>query len=211
MYFNYLKDIFDFKKIDFHLWLLLFLSFFLPFVFRLVPFHPNITSVLLYGILPLIIIVFIFKESPKKFGYSFGNKRKAIFYSVFFSIILTPIILLGYFFPDVNTYYTIQSITSFHSLFLLELNMGFIIFFWELFFRGFILFGLYKKIGNAALPVHAIPFALFHLGKPNIEVLASFFAAILLGQIAIKSNSFLPAFFIHWVINAQLYLVTNFY
>jgi len=175
------------------------------------PFHPNITSILLYGIIPLIIIIFIFKESPKKFGYSFGNKRKVIFYSIFFSMILTPIILLGYFFPDVNTYYTIKSMTSLHSLFLLELNMGFIISFWELFFRGFILFGLYKKIGNAALPVHAIPFALFHLGKPNIEVLASFFAAILLGQIAIKSNSFLPAFFIHWVINAQLYLITNFY
>ena len=211
MYINYLKEIFDFKKIDFKLWLLLFLSFFLPFVFRFVPLNSYLNSILFYCIIPIVIILFIFKEPVKTFGYSFGDKKKVIFYSVVFSLIVTPIVMLSYFIPAVTNYYTIKPIIDIGSFLLFELNVGVLIFFWELFFRGFILFGLYKKLGNVALPIHAIPFALLHIGKPDIEVVASFFAALLLGQIAIKSKSFLPAFVIHWVINAEIYLLANLY
>jgi membrane protease YdiL (CAAX protease family) len=91
-----------------------------------------------------------------------------------------------------------------------EATHGALLFFWEFFFRGFILFGLAKKIGPTALPVHAIPFALFHMGKPSAEVIASFFAALLLGQIALKAKSFLPAFLIHWAIHAEMIFLANF-
>ena len=211
MYFSYLKEIFNLKKIDFNLWLLLFLSFFIPFIFWFMPLNPILTSLLLYGIIPLVIIVLIFKESPKNFGFSFGNKRKVVFYSIIFSLLLTPIIVMSSFIPDVNSYYIIKTINNLSTFFLFELNNGVLLFFWELFFRGFILFGLYKKLGKAALPIHAIPFALFHVGKPGVEIVASFFAALLLGQIALKSKSFLPAFVIHWVIHAEIILLANLY
>jgi uncharacterized protein len=211
MYKNYLKEIFDLEKIDIKLWFLLFLSFFIPFVFRLIPLDSKLNSVLLYGIIPILVIIFVFKEPIKDFGYSFGDKKKVVFYSLFFSALVIPIVALSYFIPAVINYYTIKSVFDINSFLLFELNIGFSLFFWELFFRGFVLFGLYKKLGNVALPIHAIPFALFHFGKPNIEIFASFFAALLLGQIALKSKSFLPAFVIHWVINAEIFLLLNLY
>ena len=48
---------------------------------------------------------------------------------------------------------------------------------WELFFRGFLLFGLYRRIGQFAIYVTAMPFMLLHLGKPEAEVFISLGAA----------------------------------
>ncbi|MFA6065070.1 MAG: CPBP family intramembrane glutamic endopeptidase [archaeon] len=204
-------------KIDFKSCLLLALSLFIPFLFVvnldcskcIVPLDSALASLFFYGLIPLVIIVFLFREDPKVFGYSLGDKKLVLFSSIIFSLYLTPIILLFHFIPNLSAYYSIQTFASISEFILFELKLGVELFFWELFFRGFILFGLYKKLGNIALPIHAIPFTFFHLGKPPIEIIFSFIAALLLGQIALKSKSFLPAFAIHWIIATEMILLVN--
>ena len=96
-----------------------------------------------------------------------------------------------------------------------ELGMGFYMFCWEFFFRGFLLFGLMKtRLGAAgAVLVQAIPFALLHwswhahASKPSLEVLGSFVAAILLGILAVRTRSFLYGYLAHWAVSLTLDLI----
>ena len=49
----------------------------------------------------------------------------------------------------------------------------------EFLFRGYLLFSLKEELGKApALVLHAIPYALVHLGKPTLEVPYSFFMGL---------------------------------
>lgn len=207
---NWLREVFDLKGIDWRLWLLLFLSFFLPFAMGFSQLPALVNSAIFYAAIPLAIILIVFRASIKNFGISFGIKKKVIIYSIVFSLLLAPAIAIAYALPDVRAYYSIKTIADLGDFIYFEAMHGALLFFWEFFFRGFILFGLFSRIGKTALPVHAIPFALFHMGKPSAEVIASFFAALLLGQIALKANTFLPAFFIHWAIHAEMIFLANF-
>jgi hypothetical protein len=170
----------------------------------------NLDIIFFCGLIPTSIILFIFREPLKDFGVSFGDKKIGLFSIVFFPIYLTPFLLLIQFIPNVSMYYSMSNLTNIGSFLLFSLKLGVGMFFWEFFFRGFLLFGLYKIIGKITLPLLAVPFALAHLGKPPIEIVVSFFAALLLGHIAIKSKSFLPAFFIHWIIAVELTYLVNF-
>jgi len=71
---------------------------------------------------------------------------------------------------------------------------------WEFLNRGFLLFGLEPKLGRWAILASAIPFALLHIGKPELEAYGSFIAAIALGWLALRSRSFLPCVFLHWAV-----------
>ncbi len=218
MNFQKLNHPLNLKKIDSKLILLLVFSFLIPFllIFNLdcnkciIQSDSAQSSILFLCIIPLIIIVFIFRENPIDFGFSLGDKKKVIIYSIIFSIFFTPLIFLVQYVPGVFNYYSANVFPSFIDFLIFELKLAIGLFSWEFFFRGLILFGLHKKLGNLALPIHAIPFAIFHLGKPNAEVFFSFFAALVLGQIALKSKSFLPAFIIHWILATELILLTNF-
>jgi membrane protease YdiL (CAAX protease family) len=69
---------------------------------------------------------------------------------------------------------------------------------WEFLNRGFLLFGLEEKMGNWAILATALPFALLHIGKPELEAYGSFIAAIALGWLALRARSFIPGAFLHW-------------
>ncbi|MBN2368886.1 MAG: CPBP family intramembrane metalloprotease [Vicinamibacteria bacterium] len=75
---------------------------------------------------------------------------------------------------------------------------------WELLNRGFLLFGLEEKMGRFAILATAIPFALLHIGKPELEAYGSFFAAIALGWVALRARSFIPGAALHWIVSATL-------
>ncbi|MBN1608648.1 MAG: CPBP family intramembrane metalloprotease [Polyangiaceae bacterium] len=71
---------------------------------------------------------------------------------------------------------------------------------WEFFFRGFVLLGLRRAWGSRAIVIQAVPSALMHIGKPWLEVLASFPAALFFGIVAYRTNSIVPGLLLHlWV------------
>ena len=77
----------------------------------------------------------------------------------------------------------------------------------EFFFRGFLLFSLTKRFGSSANIIQAIPFTLFHLGKPPAEIICALFVGLLFGHIAYKTKSFFYPFLIHWGIGAVLVIL----
>ena len=68
----------------------------------------------------------------------------------------------------------------------------------EAFFRGFLVFGLYPRLGVYAVPVMVIPYTMIHFGKPAPETFAAVIAGFILGYLALKSRSFLWGWMLHW-------------
>jgi membrane protease YdiL (CAAX protease family) len=76
---------------------------------------------------------------------------------------------------------------------------------WEFFFRGFLLLGFERKVGPAAaIAVSTIPFVLMHFGKPVPEIYGSIVAGVVLGIVALRARSFLPAAILHFAVAATL-------
>ena len=74
----------------------------------------------------------------------------------------------------------------------------------EYFFRGFLLFGLYPRIGSLAILVSAIPYVMIHFTKPPSEALGSLAAGILLGYMALRSGSIWGGFLLHWLVGMSM-------
>ncbi len=69
---------------------------------------------------------------------------------------------------------------------------------WEWCFRGFLLFGIAQGLGVvAAIGIQAVMFGFAHAGKPPFEFWSSFVGGGALGVICWREKSFVPAFFVH--------------
>jgi uncharacterized protein len=77
---------------------------------------------------------------------------------------------------------------------------------WELLFRGFILHGLARRDPILAIWAQAIPFALLHFDRPQVESVLSLFGGLLAGWFCLRARSFWPLFLIHW---AQMIAVAS--
>ena len=76
---------------------------------------------------------------------------------------------------------------------------------WEFFFRGFLLFGLRKRVGDwLAICIQTVPSCLWHIGCPTGEIVSSIPGGILFGLLAIRTNSIVWPFVLHFLIGAGL-------
>jgi len=180
-------------------------------------------QLLLYFFIPLLVIVFVFRENPARYGVRLGNWKEGLKWMAVVCPIMTVILwflvrgssMQGYynqsfygasaggsaFIPNGET----ASAVSRH-LYMVYLSIMALIP-WEFLWRGFFLFGLARVIGaGPAIFIQAIPFALLHLGKPEVETITTIFGGAGFGFIAWRTQSFLYALLIHIFI----LVVTNF-
>ncbi len=59
----------------------------------------------------------------------------------------------------------------------------------EAFFRGFLVLGLGRRIGSAAILVATVPYLMIHLVKPPVEALASIVGGLVMGTLAWRTKS----------------------
>ena len=67
----------------------------------------------------------------------------------------------------------------------------------EMFFRGFIVGGLRKTMGSAAIFIMAVPYCMIHYGKPYLEAHGAIVAGIVLGSLAMRTRSIYSGFLLH--------------
>jgi len=157
--------------------------------------------IILYLIIPLIIIVFIFRENPKEFGFGVGDWKVGLLITTIGILLMAPIIyFLGSGNESMRAYYQ-PYVNGLPWTTFLDL-IG-----WEFIFRGWILFGYARKFGPESLWLQAVPFALMHNGKPELETLSTIFGGFAFGWIAYRTKSFLYPFLIHWFIATFIILV----
>jgi len=169
---------------------------------RLTP-YKYLDRVILYLFIPLVFILFVFRESPRVYGLTLGDWKSGLVITLGGILLMTPIIwYLGKSDPATTDYYKSRvgglPWTTFLDL------IG-----WEFFFRGWILFGYARKFGPEALWLQAVPFALAHIGKPEIETLSTIFGGFAFGWVAWRTRSFLYPFLIHWFIATLIILVAG--
>lgn len=164
-------------------------------------------NTLFFSIIPLIII-FLLKEKPRNLGLSLETWKTSLLYATILVFLATPFMIYGSRLPQFTAYYPLwgPARSSIQNLVLLEIGMLILMFNTEFFFRGFLLFSLrdyfksinIKKAEWTAIIIHAIPYAVVHIGKPGLEVPYSFFVGIVFGYIALKTRSILTPLAAHW-------------
>jgi membrane protease YdiL (CAAX protease family) len=165
-----------------------------------------LASVLYYLLIPLFIIVVIFGEPVSDYGFRAGDWRQGLKWSAIVVLLAAPI-LYGVVHTEAMTRYYAGSTSQSVPIILARTALD--LFGWEFLFRGFLLFGLLRVIGPSAVVIQAVPFALAHLGKPEIETLSTIFGGTLFGWIAWRSRSFLYAFLVHWFVMSFVTLVAQ--
>ena len=164
--------------------------------------HKDWDRLILYLFIPLAFILFVFRENPRSYGLSFGDWKAGLIITLVSILIMAPVIwYLGKNIPSMTDYYKSRVIGLPWTTFLDLIG-------WEFFFRGWILFGYARKFGAEAMWLQAVPFALAHIGKPEIETLTTIFGGFAFGWVAWRTRSFLYPFLIHWFIGSFIILVS---
>jgi membrane protease YdiL (CAAX protease family) len=156
---------------------------------------------LIYLAIPLLIILIFFRESPREYGFRLGDWKAGIIITGIGILVMAPIIYyLGRGDESMQSYYT-RFLNGLPWTTFLDL-VG-----WEFMFRGWILFGYARRFGPEALWLQAVPFAIAHIGKPEVETLSTIFGGFAFGWVAWRTKSFLWPFLIHWFIGTFVILV----
>jgi membrane protease YdiL (CAAX protease family) len=167
---------------------------------------------------PMLTVFFVFRENPDRYGFALTScKRTWLVVGVLFAALLVMMLAVCRWSTFQGYYPLFKNYPEFSSIFgqamyprlspwvsgpmlliYAEASYGLYLFCWEFFFRGYLLFGLQRSVGWAAVLLQAIPFGLLHFGKPTTEFVGSFGAGIILGIIALSARSFVPCFVLHW-------------
>lgn len=161
---------------------------------RLTPSKP-LDRLLLYLVIPLAITLLVFREYPREYGFRLGDWKTGLLLTLGGIALMTPVIwLLARGDAETQGYYRAWLAPNLAWSNALDL-LG-----WEFIFRGWLLFGYARRYGPDALWLQAVPFALAHLGKPEIETLSTIFGGFAFGWVAWRTRSFIYPYLIHWFI-----------
>lgn len=162
-------------------------------------------------VIPLLLILLVLKEKPSDFGFKLGDYKFGLASSAIFFVIMLPVVWIASGSESFVKTYPQGGLMVKENLPVLlyyELFVGFYMLGWEFFWRGYMLFGLKGKFGYYAVFMQMIPFMILHKGKPEIETFASIFAALILGAQAIRANSFIYCFLLHWSVMISVDLIS---
>lgn len=162
-----------------------------------------IERTVLYLIIPLLIIVLIFRDKPSDYGFSFGKWKEGLLWTVVAIVVLAPILYFASRTPAMVRYYASIERSVGHVFYASALDL----FGWEFVFRGFILFGLLRVAGPNAVLLQAVPFALAHMGKPELETMSTIFGGAGFGFVAWRTRSFVYPWLIHCFVSIFVMLV----
>ncbi len=153
---------------------------------------------LLFGLLPLAVVILAFRDRPSRYGIAIGDWLAGAALMLVGCAVMTPLVLWFATLPDVRSYYA-SSVEPLASLLLtnaLDLSAG------EFLFRGFLTFTLLRAIGPAGVLVATMPFVYVHLGKPELELYSTLAGGLIYGWLAWRTRSIL------WGTIGHVYILT---
>jgi membrane protease YdiL (CAAX protease family) len=156
-------------------------------------------------IIPIAIIVLVWREDPRQYGLRLGDWRLGLGVVVAGVAVMAVVIWFLGRQPDFRSYYT-DTIDG-RPMWRLILDTGVDLVAWEFFFRGWLLWALGRKYGTDAIWLQVIPFALMHVWKPEIEQLSTLVGGAIFGLLAWRTKSFLWGWLLHWFMMAWVLVV----
>ena len=159
---------------------------------------------LIFFLLIPLGVILILRESPRAYGFQIGDWRAGLGLTALGIVLAAPVLwYFGRGDPSINAYYG-QQVSSW-----LPLRTFANLFGWDFLFRGWLVFAYARKFGGNAVWLQMVPFAIAHMGKPELEALSTVFTGLAFGWIAWRTRSFLYPFLIHWFIMTFAILVAS--
>ncbi|MCB9797123.1 MAG: CPBP family intramembrane metalloprotease [Alphaproteobacteria bacterium] len=159
-------------------------------------------SVVLLMLVPMALMWLIEGEGPRDLGFKLrGSRSEFELVLVMWLLFLPALSYASGFASFQRTYPRLPAagtdawmFAAYHGAYLVKWVS------WEFFFRGFVLLGLKKDLGHTAALVGTLPFVISHWGKPELEMLGSLPAGLVLCWIVLRSGSIWPGVWIHWMV-----------
>jgi len=153
---------------------------------------------LLFGLVPIAVIVFGFRDRLSRYGLTLGDWRWGAGLTLAGCAVMTPIVLAFAELPDVRGYYAPSGgpVVKLVLTNVLDLTAT------EFAVRGFLLFTLVRLIGPFGLVVATMPFVFAHLGKPELELFSTLGGGMVYGWLAWRTGSIL------WGSIGHVYILT---
>jgi membrane protease YdiL (CAAX protease family) len=171
------------------------------------PLQPEWLGTFIYcAVCPILVILIILRKNPLNFGLRLGVPRIWGLHVGVICLVAAVILYASSFSSSLQSYYQMENF-DFSVYFLtscVSLSAS------EFIYRGFLLFGLKEKFKEGSILLQMIPFALMHLGKPELETVSTIFTGILFGYVAYRGKSYWPAFIIHLFINVFFLALINY-
>lgn len=160
--------------------------------------YQAIERVILFGIAPLLIVTWAFRDRPAAYGVRIGDWRWGLTLAVAGGLVMTPIVLAVNADPAFRSWYALSSapLGDLVVTHVLDLAPS------EFLFRGFLMFTLLRAIGPLGLVVAQLPFIFAHLNKPELEVYSTLLGGLAYGWLAWRTGSIL------WGMLAHVYILT---
>ena len=157
-----------------------------------------IERVILFLLVPLAVVVAVFRDRPSRYGIAVGDWRAGIALVAVGCALMTPIVLWFAALPDGVAYYA-PSAEPLPALLLtnaLDLSAS------EFLFRGFLTFTLVRAIGPVGVLVATMPFIYGHISKPELELFSTLAGGLVYGWLAWRTRSIL------WGTIGHVYILT---
>jgi len=167
--------------------------------------YKSCDRMLFYLGVPLLVVLFVFRESPARYGFQIGDWKAGLALTAASCAGMALVILVVARTGEFQNYYAPRADLPIP----VALDTALDLFGWEFLFRGFLLFALYPVCGPYAILLQAVPFTIAHFGKPELETLSCIFGGSGFGYVAWRTRSFLYPFLIHWFIATLTVLVAS--
>jgi membrane protease YdiL (CAAX protease family) len=153
---------------------------------------------ILYALIPLLIVVFGFRDQPARYGLRLGDWRWGLGLCLAGGAVMTPIVLWYAGQPEARLWYAPSWSTLPDVLVTNAIDLASA----EFLFRGFLMFALVRAIGPIGVLVATLPFVFSHLTKPELELFSTLAGGMAYGWLAWRTGSIL------WGAIAHTYILT---
>ncbi len=165
------------------------------------------SAFVLLGILSIGIVRFWFREPLSSYGLRIGNWKFWIPATIVIGLVMIGLTVPSARDPKFLAEYPLYkgagaSAATFalHCTAYLFFYIG-----WEIFFRGFMQYGLVSRFGAwGAILVQSAISCIAHIGKPDGEIYTSLLGALVWGILVFRSKSIYPAIITHWILGISL-------
>jgi membrane protease YdiL (CAAX protease family) len=159
-------------------------------------------SIVIRVLIPLAVVVLVLRMRPRDIGFRVrGTLRHVPIYLVLFLAVM-PFVYLASLRGNFQARYPFYLGASQGGWHFWGYELCYFVQFFSLeaFFRGFIIFPLFKRFGYYAVLIMVIPYCMIHFNKPLPETLGAIVAGMILGVLALRSGSFYLGVVIHFAV-----------
>lgn len=150
----------------------------------------------LLGLVPLAVVVLLFRDDPRRYGLRIGDWRAGLTLAGIGTAVMVPIVIWAGHQPDFAGYYS----TSVSDPAGVALTNALDVSAAEFCFRGFLMFALLRTVGPLGIVLAAVPFTFSHLGKPELETVSTLLGGTIYGWLDWRTGSILYSAAAHTII-----------